>query len=76
MSLKERLIVKRDPNGVLSHANWEERDAANQAFNPFPGRRWKMPKMFESDYLNVRYFYVPLKITAYQSCPYKIDSFD
>jgi Mitochondrial 28S ribosomal protein S22 len=50
---KERLIVKRDPDGVLSHANWEERDAANQAFNPFPGRRWKMPKMFEPEYLNV-----------------------
>ncbi|XP_059483245.1 small ribosomal subunit protein mS22 [Neocloeon triangulifer] len=51
LSDQERLIVKRDPEGTLSKATWEERDRINQLYFPFPGRKWIMPKMFEPEYL-------------------------
>ncbi|KAK4880344.1 hypothetical protein RN001_008490 [Aquatica leii] len=48
---QDRLIVVREPNGVLRDANWDERDRMNQVYFPKPNRKLKVPKMFQDDYL-------------------------
>lgn len=47
----KRLIVVREPDGVLRHATASERDRVNQVYFPLPGRTLWTPKMFEEQYL-------------------------
>lgn len=51
---RERFIVIREPDGILRHATWKERDRMVQTFFPKPGRELRKPKMFEGEYLAVR----------------------
>ncbi|PSN41940.1 hypothetical protein C0J52_06423 [Blattella germanica] len=51
ISDKERVIVVRDPNGVLRKANSEERHRMNETYFPLPGRKIRIPHMFEKQYL-------------------------
>ena len=53
ISLKERMIVVRDLNGVLRKATREERYRINETYFPQPGRSIRMPHMFENEYLKV-----------------------
>lgn len=53
ISLKERMVVVRDPNGVLRKATREERYRINETYFPQPGRSIRMPHMFEKEYLKV-----------------------
>ncbi|RWS03306.1 28S ribosomal protein S22-like protein [Dinothrombium tinctorium] len=48
---RNRLIVVREPNGVLRRANRQERYHMNQTFFPAEGRSMEVPKMFEDEYL-------------------------
>lgn len=48
---RTRTIVVRDPNGTLRRAYWSERRNANQTYFPRPGRQYKIPKMFQPEYL-------------------------
>lgn len=48
---RSRLIVIREPNGTLRHANWQERDKMLQIYFPKPGRELRIPKMFKDEYL-------------------------
>lgn len=45
--MQNRLIVVREPNGVLRRANHEERHRMNQIYFPVDGRFIHTPKMFE-----------------------------
>ncbi|KAK0166690.1 hypothetical protein PV327_004181 [Microctonus hyperodae] len=47
----DRLIVTREPNGLLRHANWDERFRMNQIYFPIQGRELTPPKMFHGEYL-------------------------
>ncbi|XP_015586509.1 28S ribosomal protein S22, mitochondrial [Cephus cinctus] len=47
----DRLIVVREPNGVLRHAKWDERHCLNQIYFPMPGREIIAPRMFEQEFL-------------------------
>nr|CAH8842851.1 unnamed protein product [Trichobilharzia regenti] len=49
---KNRLIVVRESNGTLRHANACERDRINQVYFPLSGRRLYIPLMFEDKQLN------------------------
>ncbi|XP_057330569.1 28S ribosomal protein S22, mitochondrial [Microplitis mediator] len=51
VSSVDRLIVVRDPEGVLRHANWDERFRMNQTYFPIEGREINPPKMFQDEYL-------------------------
>jgi hypothetical protein len=53
ISLKERMIVVRDLNGVLRKAIPDERLRINETYFPKPGRKIRMPHMFEKEYLKV-----------------------
>lgn len=53
ISLKERMIVVRDLNGVLRKATREESYRINETYFPQPGRSIRMPHMFEKEYLKV-----------------------
>ncbi|RWS28206.1 28S ribosomal protein S22-like protein [Leptotrombidium deliense] len=46
---RNRLIVVREPNGVLRRANRQERYRMNQIFYPRQGRTIELPKMFEDE---------------------------
>ncbi|CAL8095539.1 unnamed protein product [Calicophoron daubneyi] len=48
---RNRLIVIREPTGVLRHASASERDRINQIYFPLPGRKLRVPSMFEPDNL-------------------------
>ncbi|KAJ9592584.1 hypothetical protein L9F63_015722 [Diploptera punctata] len=48
---RERVIVARDPNGVLRKANGEERHRMNETYFPVEGRKIRTPHMFEKPYL-------------------------
>ncbi|KAF4518147.1 hypothetical protein B566_EDAN008849 [Ephemera danica] len=48
---RERHIIVQDPDGTLRKASWEERERMNQSYFPMPGRSWKVPQMFEFEYL-------------------------
>lgn len=50
---KNRLIVVREPNGVLRRANREERYRMNQVFFPVDERSHVLPRMFEDECLKV-----------------------
>ncbi len=43
---RKRLIVVREPDGELRHADWDERDRMNQVYFPSEGRKIDMPHMF------------------------------
>ncbi|KAK4469539.1 hypothetical protein MN116_007081 [Schistosoma mekongi] len=49
---KDRLIVVRESNGNLRHANAFERDRINQVYFPLSGRKLFIPLMFEEKQLN------------------------
>ncbi|XP_076757295.1 mitochondrial ribosomal protein S22 [Xylocopa sonorina] len=49
---KERLIVVREPNGLLRHALPNERHRMNQVYFPIRGREVHTPQMFYNPYLN------------------------
>lgn len=49
----DRLIVVRETDGTLRHANWDERHRMNQIYFPIEGRDMTMPKMFEKEHLEV-----------------------
>jgi len=46
---RDRLIVVREPDGVLREAEWEERDRVNQIYFPKEGRKMETPAMFRSE---------------------------
>ncbi|XP_064617628.1 small ribosomal subunit protein mS22-like [Liolophura sinensis] len=48
---RERQVVVREPDGTLRRATWEERDKVNQIYNPQPGRKLFVPKMFSPENL-------------------------
>uniref|UniRef100_A0A6M2CT39 Putative 28s ribosomal protein ovary overexpressed n=1 Tax=Rhipicephalus microplus TaxID=6941 RepID=A0A6M2CT39_RHIMP len=48
---RERLIVVREPEGVLRTANWEERERMLQTYFSNKDKSFYMPKMFEPGYL-------------------------
>uniref|UniRef100_A0A1B6IFX5 28S ribosomal protein S22, mitochondrial n=1 Tax=Homalodisca liturata TaxID=320908 RepID=A0A1B6IFX5_9HEMI len=48
---RTRTIVVRDLDGTLRKAYWSERRNANQTYFPRPGRQFKVPKMFQPEYL-------------------------
>jgi len=48
---RTRTIVARDPDGTLRKAYWAERRNANQTYFPRPGREFKVPQMFQPEYL-------------------------
>jgi small subunit ribosomal protein S22 len=50
---RDRFIVIREPNGILRHANWQERDKMLQIYFPKPERELRKPRMFEGEYLQV-----------------------
>ena len=57
IDFQERLIVVRDPNGVLRKANAEERHRMNETYFPQEGRMIRLPHMFEKPYLQVSVLY-------------------
>lgn len=59
---RKRLIVVRDTNGTLRHANNDERHRMNQIYFPIEGREIHTPEMFNNPYLSVRIFYLLFKI--------------
>ncbi|XP_064460056.1 small ribosomal subunit protein mS22-like [Ornithodoros turicata] len=48
---RERIIVVREPNGLLRTAKWEEREQMLNTYFTTQGREFYMPKMFEPQYL-------------------------
>ncbi|KOC67745.1 28S ribosomal protein S22, mitochondrial [Habropoda laboriosa] len=49
---RNRLIVVREPNGTLRHANSNERHRMNQVYFPISNREVHIPEMFKNPYLN------------------------
>ncbi|KAK0076904.1 hypothetical protein PV325_004710 [Microctonus aethiopoides] len=47
----DRLIAVREPDGLLRHANWDERFRMNQIYFPTEGRELTPPRMFQGEYL-------------------------
>lgn len=58
-----RLIVVRDPNGVLRHANCDERHRMNQVYFPVQGREIHSPQMFSKPYFDVRNYYYAISLS-------------
>ncbi|KAM7540436.1 hypothetical protein Aperf_G00000029719 [Anoplocephala perfoliata] len=52
-SRRRRLILIREPDGILRHADASERDRLNQVFFPLPGRRLRTPSLFRDANLEV-----------------------
>ncbi len=52
-SRRRRLILVREADGTLRHAAASERDRLNQIFFPLPGRKLRVPSMFEDANLEV-----------------------
>ncbi|XP_065221969.1 small ribosomal subunit protein mS22 [Planococcus citri] len=48
---RKRLVVVREPNGILRKANSFEKHRMNQLFFPKPGREYKHPRMFQKENL-------------------------
>ncbi|EZA55913.1 28S ribosomal protein S22, mitochondrial [Ooceraea biroi] len=48
---RERIVVVREPDGMLRHANWQERDRLMQTYFPKPGKDIRKPRMFGGKYL-------------------------
>lgn len=48
---RERIIVVREPNGLLRTANWQEREQMLHTYFTRKGREFYMPKMFEPHHL-------------------------
>jgi len=46
---RERIIVVRDADGDLRHANGDERDRLNQIYFPHKGRKAYVPALFEKE---------------------------
>ncbi|VDK83231.1 unnamed protein product [Dibothriocephalus latus] len=45
---RQRLMVIREADGTLRHANASERDRLNQVYFPLPGRRLRVPSMLRT----------------------------
>ena len=58
----ERLIVMREPNGILRHAKWAERQRFNQMYFPRLGRELTAPRMFQEEFLQVIFVVALIKI--------------
>lgn len=52
ISDRNRVIVARDPDGILREASWEERQKMCQVYFPAFGREIHVPKMFEDQHLD------------------------
>lgn len=50
---RERIIVVREPDGMLRDARWEERDRMNQVYFPKAERKLDIPAIFETEKLKV-----------------------
>ncbi|KAF6770769.1 hypothetical protein AHF37_10172 [Paragonimus kellicotti] len=50
-SSRDRLIVVREPDGVLRHATTSERNRMNTIYFPPSGRQLRVPMMFQGRYL-------------------------
>lgn len=48
---KDRIIVVREPEGVLRQATWDERYRINQIYFPQTDRYFRIPHMFDEQYL-------------------------
>ncbi|KAF8562058.1 hypothetical protein P879_04536 [Paragonimus westermani] len=48
---RDRLIIVREPDGVLRHATTSERNRMNTIYFPLPGRQLRIPMMFQGRYL-------------------------
>lgn len=48
---RERIVVVREPEGLLRMANWEERERMLQTYFTNKDKSFYMPKMFEPEYL-------------------------
>ncbi|XP_018319448.1 28S ribosomal protein S22, mitochondrial [Agrilus planipennis] len=44
----QRIIVVRETDGTLRHADWDVRERMNQLYFPEHGRKLKIPRMFEN----------------------------
>ena len=55
-SRRHRLMLIREANGILRHANASERDRLNQVFFPLPSRRLRTPSRFREHNLEVHIF--------------------
>ncbi|XP_063609518.1 small ribosomal subunit protein mS22-like [Penaeus indicus] len=51
MTDRKRIILVRESDGVLRQASWEVRDRINQLYNPRPGRKILVPKVFREENL-------------------------
>ncbi|KAJ8021312.1 28S ribosomal protein S22, mitochondrial [Holothuria leucospilota] len=51
LSERERLIVVREPDGILRKATWEERDRISQIYFPRPHREIEPPPLFDDENL-------------------------
>jgi len=51
ISDRQRLVVVRDPDGVLRTADWDEQDRMNQVYYPREERKHYTPQMFELEQL-------------------------
>ncbi len=49
--LQQRLVVVREPSGVLRRATWDERDRMNRIYFNHELKAVKMPKLFEPEQL-------------------------
>lgn len=53
---RDRLIVVRETNGKLRHANCDERRRMNQIYYPINGREIHIPSMFYDPHFRVKTF--------------------
>ena len=53
VDFQNRVVVVREPDGVLRLADHEERDRILQVYYPSPGKMYQMPKMFIEENLEV-----------------------
>nr|VZI06813.1 unnamed protein product [Spirometra erinaceieuropaei] len=66
---RQRLMVIREADGTLRHANPSERDRLNQVYFPLPGRRLRVPSMlrtpnFEATLRSGRHEYILDRLLA------------
>ncbi|KAL7062171.1 hypothetical protein AAHC03_01280 [Spirometra sp. Aus1] len=66
---RQRLMVIREADGTLRHANASERDRLNQVYFPLPGRRLRVPSMlrtpnFEATLRSGRHEYILDRLLA------------
>lgn len=68
---RNRIIVVREANGTLRHANSNERHRMNQIYFPITGREMHTPKMLCNPYLKVRDAFACVPFSSFFFFPYK-----